>query len=98
MRVGDAIEAAIEHRPGVRAIGQTDGVRHPLPVLDLPLRVGIGIGVAGAAGARVAVEIFELRRELADDACLALRRQLGKAQAFADERLPITHRPRPSLR
>ena len=65
---------------------------HPVPVVDLPAGVGIGVGLARAGGDRLAIEVLELRRELADDPRLALGRQPRQPQLRADERVPVTHR------
>ena len=57
--------------------------------------MGVGLGVARAPRDRVAVEVLELRGQLADDARLALGRQSREPEARADERLPVTHRSIP---
>ena len=79
-------------RPGVPAVGEPDVLGHPLPVVYLTARVGVGVGFGRPAGERLAIEVFELCRELANDSGLAFRREARQAELAADERVPVTHR------
>ena len=54
-------------RPRVRAIGVADVDRQTAPVRDLRRRVRLRLVLAGARDPGLAVEVFELRRELADN-------------------------------
>ena len=74
------------------AVGEPDVLRHPFPVVDLPAGVGIGVRLACAGGDGLAVEVLELRRQLANDARLALGREARQLELVAHERVPVTHR------
>ena len=78
--------------PRVPPVRARDVTRHLFPVLNLLARVRIRRVVCCACRDGLAVEVLELCRQLADDSRLALRRQSRKAQALANERLPVTHR------
>ena len=92
----EPIRQPLDRRPGVRAVGEPQILCHPLPVADLPGGVGVRLGVGFAASDRLAVEVFELRRELLHDPRLALGSQARKLQMRANEGVPVTHRPSPS--
>ena len=51
----------------------------------------VGVGLARAAGDRLAIEVLELRGQLADDARLALGGKVGQLEVGADKRLPVAH-------
>jgi hypothetical protein len=70
----------------------------PRPVADLGAREGVRLGVGRPARDGVAIEVFQLRGDLADDARLAFRRQLLERQVRPDERRPLTHESAPSRR
>jgi len=72
-----------------RALGSP---RNGSPCTFNGMTLGVGRFVAGASCQGFAVEVLELGRQFADDSRLALRRQSRKAQALANERLPVTHR------
>ncbi len=73
-------------------VGQADVTSHLPPVSDLPACGGVRVGLAGAPRKGVAVEVLELRGQLADDAGFAFGGQLRQRQVRSDERLPVTHR------
>ena len=95
LRFAEALEPRFDDpfvsRPGVAAVRQPDVLRHPIPVADLPAGVRVGVGLARAAGDRLAIEVLELRGQLADDARLALGGQVGQLEVGADKRLPVAH-------
>ena len=82
----------------VQALGPPIDVRADVGSIGLPERVprdvaspgicdagvSVGVGLGHAAGNRVAVEVFELRRELAHDARFALAREVRQRQTVAD--------------
>jgi hypothetical protein len=74
------------------AVGEPDVLRHPLPVVNLLTGMRIGVGLALAIRESLAIEVLELRRQLAHDARLALRRQARQPELPAHERVPVTHR------
>ena len=80
------------------AIGLPHVLGHAVPVVDLPAGVGIGVGLGRAGGDRLAIEVLELRRELADDPRLALGRKRRQPEVGAHEGVPVTHRRPPSRR
>ena len=82
----------------MRTVGQPDVLGQSLPVPDLPARVRVGVRVAQPAGQAVAIEVLQLRRELAHNPGFAFRRQPGQGQAAPDERRPVTHYPLPGRR
>jgi len=71
---------AVESSLGLPKLGPDPGARE---------RVGFRLG--RAARDRVAIEVFELRRQFPDDARFAHRSVGGKLQPFADECFPVTH-------
>jgi hypothetical protein len=94
----DSIGEAIQSRLGMSTICQPDVLGESFPVADLAARVGISVGVAESAGEGVAVEVFQLRGELAHDPGFTLRRQPWQNQPGPDERRPVTHCPLPGRR
>ena len=71
----DAIGQPLQAWPRVGAFRQPDVARQLFPVANLTAGMGVGVVLAGAAGKRFAIEVLELRRQLADDVRFALRRQ-----------------------
>ena len=59
-------------------IGARHVLREAIPVFDLTRRVRIRFLIGSAIGARILIEVFELRGELADDPRLALGLQAGQ--------------------
>ena len=92
--VGQTIDAWT----GVAEVGACDIVRQPIPVADLAARERVRLVVAHATRDRVAVEVFELRGEVADDVRFTRRRQCRERQVRADVGVPVTHRRPPSPR
>ncbi len=88
----DGVGEAVEPRTGVRPIGEPHVLCQAIPVTYLLPRILVRLRVRGAARHRVAVEVLELRRQLADDAGLALGGESGEREARGDERGPVTHR------
>ena len=74
--VVQALRPPIDVRSNVRSIGIPEGGCEVCPVGDLRARVGIGVGLRHAARDRLAIEVFELRRQLPHDARFALAREL----------------------
>ena len=87
----DDRRVAVERGADVHGVGGAKIARQPVPVGDLPLREGVGVGVGLAAGARLAVEVLELDRELAHDARFALGDEIRQREPPANERMPVTH-------
>ena len=77
------------------AVGVDEVAGHACPVVDLGSCVRIGDVRTGAAGERLAIEVLELRGDLADDPRLTLGGEAVERQARPDERLPVTHWNRP---
>ena len=69
--IDEPVGHALGRRSHVPAVGPTQVVRHPVPVGDLGTREQVGFVVGDPACERIAMEVLELRRELADDARLA---------------------------
>lgn len=76
----------------MRAIGAPDIFGNAGPVRDLRACVRIGGGVIEAAVPRIAVEVLQLRGQLADDAGFAFGGQIRQRQVRPDMGLPVTHR------
>ena len=88
----EALRPAIDRRSRMRSIGVPEVCGQAGPVRDLRPRIGIGLGIRHAAREGLAIEVFELRRELADDARLARAGEIGQRQMGADVVFPLTHR------
>ncbi len=58
----------MHERFGMAPIRQPDILRHTVPVADLVPGKRLGVRLAQSVGQGLAVEIIELRRQLADDA------------------------------
>ncbi len=73
----------------MRRVGAREIPRHPVPVDDLGAGVHLGLRFAVAAGERIAIEVVELRRDVAHDVCLAFRRELRDSEPCANVGVPI---------
>jgi hypothetical protein len=79
----------------VRPVGQPDVLGHPVPVPNLPAGVRVRLRLTCASRQRLAIEVVELRRELADDSPLTFGRQPGQRQPRTHEGFPVPHVSRP---
>ena len=91
---GQAVDAWTE----VAAVGACDIARQPIPVADLAARERVRLVVAHATRERLAVEVFELGGEVADNVRFTRRGQCRERQVGADVSVPVTHRRSPTPR
>jgi hypothetical protein len=91
-----ALRPPIDLSSGVRSIDIRERGREPRPVRDLRAGVRVGVRLRQAASGRLAIEVFELRRQLAHDARFALPGQSRQRQVLANVSFPVTHVTAPS--
>ncbi len=91
-----ALRPAIDVPAGVRPIDIRERRGELCPVRDLRAGVGVGLGLRHAAREPLAIEVFELRRQLAHDTGFAFADEARQRQMCANVSFPITHATAPS--
>jgi hypothetical protein len=89
LEVVEPIDQLFAAGAAMRRVGAGEIARHAIPVDNLGAGERLGLRLALAAGERLAIEVVELRRDLADDVRLAFGRQLRDAEPRTDVGVPI---------